>query len=192
MQITFNFGNLVILFVLGMIIFSHTFGSCCHLNFNQGMYMLEGFTSDIAKDTTTASKLASNVLKHGTVASSSPLPAESSVKGKKEKTVTGLEGFTNYASSQMSNVNTKSWFTPSLEYTPGKENKEVKSIFARKQQTIPLPKGQLSFFAKTPFSVDCCKNGSSYTTSDGCACMTVPQYSYLQDRGGNNVPYSEY
>jgi hypothetical protein len=188
MQITFNLGNLVILSVLVMIIFSHTLCSCSHLSYKQGMYMLEGFTSEITKDNKKASAESKSVLKNGE--EPSPIPAEpmSGVSDKKAK----KEGFSNYASSQITSVNTKSWFTPDLEYRKGNENAEVKSIFARKQQTLPLAKGELSFFAKTPFSVDCCKNGSSYSSSDGCACMTVPQYSYLQNRGGNNEPYSEY
>jgi hypothetical protein len=26
----------------------------------------------------------------------------------------------------------------------------------------------------------------------GCACMDLKSYNYLRQRGGNNVPYSEY
>ena len=40
------------------------------------------------------------------------------------------------------------------------------------------------------FKPECCPN--TYTSSMGCACMTVGQYDYLRNRGGNNVPYSEY
>jgi hypothetical protein len=45
-------------------------------------------------------------------------------------------------------------------------------------------------FNETPFKPECCPN--TYTNSVGCACMTLQQYNYLNDRGGNNVPYSEY
>jgi hypothetical protein len=60
----------------------------------------------------------------------------------------------------------------------------------RKPQPIPLPEGELDMFANTPFKPECCPN--TYSNSSGCACTTVQQYRYLTDRGGNNVPYSEY
>jgi len=60
----------------------------------------------------------------------------------------------------------------------------------RKEQTIPLPTGQLGLFDKTEMKSKCCPN--TYSSSSGCACMTVKQQTYLQDRGGNNVPQAEY
>jgi hypothetical protein len=45
-------------------------------------------------------------------------------------------------------------------------------------------------FKKTPFKPECCPN--TYSNSMGCACMSTKQYNYLINRGGNNVPYSEY
>ena len=88
-------------------------------------------------------------------------------------------------------VNTSSWFTPNLTYSPGKPlRKGVQDILNREKQPIPLPEGELSMFATTPFKPECCPN--TYSNSTGCACMTVGQYNYLIDRGGNNVPYSEY
>ena len=63
-------------------------------------------------------------------------------------------------------------------------------IAARKPQPIPLPEGELDMFATTDFKPECCPN--AYSTGTGCACMTDKQYNYLSERGGNNVPYSEY
>jgi hypothetical protein len=114
---------------------------------------------------------------------------------------TNMEGFvganTNYGQSSkysLSNnkrVNTSSWFSPNLTYTKGgKEGKAVQNILNRQKQPVPLPEGQLLMFANTPFKPECCPN--AYSNSTGCACMTVDQYNYLIDRGGNNVPYSEY
>ena len=60
----------------------------------------------------------------------------------------------------------------------------------RKHQQIPLPKNELLMFANTPFKPECCPN--TYSSSTGCACMTLEQNSYLIGRGSNNVPYSEY
>lgn len=111
------------------------------------------------------------------------------------------EGFTgantNYGeSSKFSDthnnpISTASWFTPNLTYKPGQRGgKGVQNILNRKPQPVPLPEGELSMFATTPFKPECCPN--TYSNSMGCACMTVPQYNYLINRGGNNVPYSEY
>ena len=45
-------------------------------------------------------------------------------------------------------------------------------------------------FKDTAFKPECCPN--TYSNSMGCACMTTQQYNYLNNRGGNNVPYSQY
>ena len=55
---------------------------------------------------------------------------------------------------------------------------------------VPLPKGEMLFFADNLFKPECCPN--TYSNGSGCACMTTKQYNYLITRGGNNVPYSEY
>ena len=111
------------------------------------------------------------------------------------------EGFvganTNYGeSSQFSLTNDKlinpnSWDMPNLTMTKGQPlSSGVSNILNRPKQPIPLPEGEMLMFANTPFKPECCPN--TYSTSTGCACMTVKQYNYLNDRGGNNVPYSEY
>lgn len=118
-----------------------------------------------------------------------------SVSSKKE----GFAGAnTNYGESSryslsnaMAPINTSSWSLPNMTVTPGQPlSKGVQSILNRKKQQIPLPEGELSMFANTPFKPECCPN--TYSNSSGCACMTTGQYNYLVTRGGNNVPYSEY
>jgi hypothetical protein len=80
---------------------------------------------------------------------------------------------------------------PNLITTKGQPpNKDVMNVLDRPEQPIPLPEGQMLMFANTPFKPECCPN--TYSNSMGCACMTVNQYNYLNNRGGNNVPYSEY
>jgi hypothetical protein len=54
----------------------------------------------------------------------------------------------------------------------------------KKERFSPL------LFKDTAFKPNCCPN--TYTNSMGCACMTRTQYDYLNSRGGNNVPYSQY
>jgi len=96
-----------------------------------------------------------------------------------------------YSLSYDKPVNTASWFQANLALAPGKPaSKGAQKIWDRKPQPIPLPEGELDMFATTPFKSSCCPN--TYSNSMGCACMTVEQYKYLNDRGGNNVPYSEY
>ena len=104
---------------------------------------------------------------------------------------------TNYGESSQfsvttdSPVDTTSWFTPNLSYTKGTSGGPgVENILKRQKQPIPLPEGELLMFANTPFKPECCPN--AFSNSTGCACMTVDQYNYLINRGGNNVPYSEY
>jgi hypothetical protein len=88
-------------------------------------------------------------------------------------------------------MNPSTWSMPTLTYSPGTTPEPgVKAIWDRPKQPIPLPEGELDMFATTPFKPECCPN--TYSSSMGCACMTVPQYNYLRQRGGNNVPYSEY
>jgi hypothetical protein len=117
---------------------------------------------------------------------------------KKEPQKEGFAGAnTNYGESSVYDltndtpIDTSSWMAPNMVVTPGQPlNPAVKAFLARPKQQIPLPEGQLDFLANTPFKSECCPN--TYTNSKGCACMTGEQYNYLIQRGGNNVPYSEY
>ncbi len=83
------------------------------------------------------------------------------------------------------------WAMPTLTYSPGTTpDAGVKEIWNRPKQPIPLPEGQLTMFATTDFKPECCPN--AFSSSTGCACMTVDQLNYLNKRGGNNVPYDIY
>jgi len=87
--------------------------------------------------------------------------------------------------------NTATWGMPNMVVTPGKPlSPGVKNFLDRPDQSVPLPEGELLMFANTQFKPECCP--SSYSNSTGCACMTGKQYNYLVQRGGNNVPYSEF
>ena len=88
-------------------------------------------------------------------------------------------------------VDTKSWNAPNMTVVPGKPLSDgVKKFLERKQQQLPLPEGEMDFFANSEFKPECCP--SAYSTSNGCWCGTAQDYNYLITRGGNNVPYSEY
>jgi hypothetical protein len=111
------------------------------------------------------------------------------------------EGFaganTNYGQSSQYSlgnykpVDTSSWGQPTMTVTPGKPlSKAVKKFMNRPEQPVPLPEGEMLMFANTPFKPECCP--STFSTSQGCSCLTSKQYNYLVERGGNNIPYSEY
>ena len=98
-----------------------------------------------------------------------------------------------YSDARAPPVSTSSWFTPNLTYTKGQDISKdagVQNILNRPKQPIPLPEGEMDFFATTQFKPECCPN--AYSNSTGCACMDLNSYNYLISRGGNNVPYSEY
>jgi len=51
---------------------------------------------------------------------------------------------------------------------------------------IPLPPGELFFFANNEFKPECCLPPfSSVSSADGCACVTKEQVDYINSRGGN-------
>ena len=53
---------------------------------------------------------------------------------------------------------------------------------------VPLPPGQLSFFAQTTFTPECCVTPfSGASNANGCACVTEEQVNYINARGGNNT-----
>ena len=120
---------------------------------------------------------------------------------KNVKTVPKKEGFTgantNYGGSSQyslgdySSPDTSSWGQPNMTVTPGQPvPKAVTQFLAREEQPVPLPEGEMLMFANTPFKPECCPN--TFSNSSGCACMTGSMYNYLVERGGNNIPYSEY
>ena len=59
--------------------------------------------------------------------------------------------------------------------------------------TVPLPAGQLFFFANNNFSPDCCvPPQSGVSNGDGCACVTQEQVNYISSRGGNRATCGEF
>ena len=56
---------------------------------------------------------------------------------------------------------------------------------------VPLPEGQLFFWANNEFSGKCCDT-SNVSNGAGCACITSEQACYLNSRGGNRASPSEF
>lgn len=203
-----NVEILILIGVIFLILAGHTVGGCC----NCGMW--EGFDNKEEDENATKDKKHDKTKEKNAVESDDliaqqgngdVMPAGNLQKAKdgasKQSNKTGKEGFvganTNYGESSPFDIssdptiNSAAWNQPNLTVVPGQPlNPDVKRFLERKQQPLPLPEGELSFFANTEFKPECCPN--TYSNSMGCACMTAKDYNYLIMRGGNNVPYSEY
>ena len=179
---------LLLIVVMLWIIFGNVLCSCSTVS------AMEGFA--MAKEMMTTSGPKPIPMP---TATSGPKPPPNP-KAKKTK----AEGFTNNNSSgafdtQFAATNSADYYMPpnewaqqSLVYTPGqKPPPGVKAIWDRTKNQPPRKPGQLSFYDNVLFKPECC-SGSDSSSSMGCACYTVEDYKYLVDRGGNNVPYSEY
>ena len=164
---------LVAIVIIFWIMFGHMLCSCCRVN------MFEGMTNPTPEKKTAV---------YNNVDDTTNI-----------KTTEGFTGANNssygpeFAGARTPDyiMNPSTWSMPTLTYSPGTTpDAGVKAIWDRPKQPIPLPEGELDMFATTPFKPECCPN--AYSSSMGCACMTVDQYSYLRDRGSNNVPYDQY
>ena len=190
----FNLEVLILIGVVYLILVGHMFCGCCNFG------MSEGFESLTNADSKDKKKIRQNVkanLKTQTAAGTNPaISVAHSVS-----TTPSKEGFTganiNYGESSVYDLNneqsidTSSWSAQNMTVVPGQPlSKGVKDFLAREPQPVPLPEGEMFMFANTPFKPECCPN--TYSNSSGCACMTANQYNFLQVRGFNNVPYSEY
>ena len=184
-----NLEVLILIGVVYLILVGHTFCGCSNFG------MMEGFDGSGNTVANLQQKIQGKKTELKTqVAAGGPTTATST-------TSTTTEGFTgantNYGQSSPYDlssdipVNTSSWSAQNMTVTPGQPlSAGVKAFLARPQQPVPLPEGEMLMFANTPFKPECCPN--TYSNSSGCACMTSNQYNFLQVRGFNNVPYSEY
>lgn len=164
-MVTLRIEILILIIVVSIILFSHLFCSCSTVS------AYEAFTAlkNVKKEKLTMNKNKKNAKEGFTGANTNG-------------------GFSaQYKLNDYTPLDTSSWFTQDLT---NNKSQGVQNILNRPSQPVPLPEGQMLMFANTKFKPECCPN--SYSNSTGCACMTVQQYNYLIDRGGNNVPYSEY
>jgi hypothetical protein len=176
----FRLEILILIVVVSWIMFGHVLCSCSRVTMFEGMQMMkEGLTGTPGRKVAGANVYNNN--------------------NPSDTTTEGFIGANNIASGPEFAgaktpdyiMNPSTWSMPTLTYSPGtKPDAGVKSIWNRPKQPIPLPKDELDMFATTNFKPECCPN--AYSSSTGCACMTVDQYNYLRDRGSNNTPYSEY
>jgi hypothetical protein len=140
-----------------------------------------------AKNAVNASKDAvkayNNALKAKTIADTCRKPATTTTTT--TTTTSSKEGFTN---SSYADKNASTFILdPSIwknSYSSTITNKSSPSSLSSNSS------GPLSIFSDMKFAPECCPN--AYTSSNGCACMDQNMYKYLQNRGGNNVPFSQF
>ena len=180
---------LILIGVIYLILVAHTLCGCSNYSLIEAFTDASGNISSVIK--TTAQDVSGNI----------PEPAGGTVANKIKGTIQAKEGFvganTNYGQSSpfdlnsSSTVNASSWSAPDMTVVPGKPlSPGVKQFLARKQQQLPLPEGEMDFFANSEFKPECCPN--TYSSSNGCWCGTAQDYNFLKMRGSNNTPYSEY
>jgi len=182
---------LLLIVVMLWIIFGHALCSCSTVS------AMEGFAMIKEKMTSGQGPPPRPMAKEKMTSGQGPPP-------KPYATAKKAEGFTNNNNTgafdtQFATTNSADYYMPpnewaqqSLVYTPGqKPPPGVKAIWDRTKNQPPRKPGQLSFFDNVLFKPECC-TGSDSSSSMGCACYTVEDYKYLIDRGGNNVPFSEY
>ena len=96
-------------------------------------------------------------------------------------------GFADIVESKGDSWNLSKWVKNALRYSKGMGNEnKLDSYKYNTGPPIPLPEGELFFFADTKFSPESCPG--TYSNSMGCAAMSQQQYNYLMMRAGNNTP----
>lgn len=165
----------LLMIVVFWVMFGHLLCGCCKVGLFEGMGMMKQFIKTRQQQ------------RHNNEPNSSKNTTEGFIGG--NYTPMGPEFSQANAPDYIMNPST--WSMPTLTYSPGATpSAGAKAILDRPEQQIPLPEGQLDILANTEFKPECCPN--AYSSSTGCACMSMKTYTYLHQRGGNNVPYSEY
>ncbi len=152
--IKFNLVTLIIIVVLYLIMVGHVLCSCSTVKPYEAVRMF-------AKVTESFTTKKSNMMMEGF-----------------RSGVNSMSGDV-YSDARAPPVNTSSWFTPNLSYTKGQDiskDAPVQNILNRPKQPVPLPEGELDFFATTQVKPECCPH--SHSNSSGCACMDLNSDNY--------------
>ena len=109
-------------------------------------------------------------------------------KANGKKTGDKKEGFVNLSNNEL-NIDdsyTMGWVQTAKRYASGMGNKNRLNTYKDNVGTpVPLPEGELFFFADNKFKPECCP--STYSDSMGCACLSQDQVNYINQRGGNRT-----
>ena len=98
------------------------------------------------------------------------------------------EGFKNLYNNDLhiDDSYTMGWVETAKRYASGMGNENRLNTYKNNVGTpVPLPEGELFFFADNKFKPECCP--STYSDSMGCACLSQPQVDYINQRGGNRT-----
>ena len=98
------------------------------------------------------------------------------------------EGFKNLNNNDLhiDDSYTMGWVQTAKRYASGMGNENRLNSYKDNVGTpVPLPEGELFFFADNKFKPECCP--STYSDSMGCACLSQPQVDYINQRGGNRT-----
>ena len=98
------------------------------------------------------------------------------------------EGFKNLNNNDLhiDDSYTMGWVQTAKRYASGMGNKNRLNTYKDNVGTpVPLPEGELFFFADNKFKPECCP--STYSNSMGCACLSQAQVEYVNQRGGNRT-----
>jgi hypothetical protein len=205
-----NLEILILIGILYLILVGHTFCGCCNYNIMEGFGGSKNFKKTISKVSPPNTKNTKNkVAKKNKFATKNilhkfnkkkKLPTQRTADGfdnmddmddmddmDTPEASTSKEGFSGAnindgESSLYDLINDKPidishWNSPNLTIVPG-DNQQ------------PFEPNEMDFFANTEFAPEYCPG--TYSNSKGCAGMSMNQINYLQTRGGNNVPYSQY
>ena len=188
---SFRLEIILLIVIIFWIMFGHLLCSCSRMSIKEGMETVAG--KDVVKK---VEKKVEEVVKKADEAIKKE--GMTTIMNKAKKLKEGFSGANNTGSQFASNedsgyiMNPDTWSMPSLTYSPGQSpSAAVEKIWERKgSPSTALASGELDMFANTQFKPECCP--SAFSTSTGCACLSVEQYNYLKNRGTNNTPYSEY
>jgi len=96
------------------------------------------------------------------------------------------EGFTAYG-SRVDELDSSPWVTDVKAYNNSMTTNKRSDY---KGTPVPLPDEEMFYFKDNQFKPECCP--ATYSTSTGCACMSVDQKNYLNERGGNRTFSTSY
>ena len=120
--------------------------------------------------------------------SSSARGKERMTRVKTSKSDSRKEGFTNLNNNDLhiNNSYTMGWVQKAKQYASGMGyTNKLNSYKDNVGTPVPLPEGELFFFADNKFKPECCP--STYSDSMGCACLSQDQVTYINERGGNRT-----
>lgn len=159
-----NLEIIIIIILLWAILNFHLFCSCSRVKPYEAFSLLkEGFTSGIKK--------INNDIK------------------KKEGFTSNAYGMNNgetFSRFPEKPIDLNTWKTPNIGIVGSNSFDKLKSY---KTPLTPGKGGNLDFLSQGEFKPECCANGSPYSNSEGCACLSYDTSKYLIERGGNAVPF---